>query len=682
MNDLLYQIEQEKINSEIAVIESMMTVYDKMDLIMENARCDVMEYGIFQEGKIMDDVKEQGKGQSLIKRFLTFIPRLIKAIIKQITNSSNRNKKLQAEINKKLSKEKQQAINKVVFSNDSREGKKKKLKSILGTGVVVGLAGGSIAFSVNRAKTSILIQANEYIKYLSKGKEAISSKFNEIDEVKKIASIHESDESPNHRDTNAIYLSMSSLQPKVFDKFKNDFKMIDKKDIKELKIKNKEDSKKLYDKRYNEAIEKAINYLHKLVKDQYNTTMTNPEYKKIIDNINNNSNNNSSNNNSSNNSNIIIEYDLPTFEMDLFFDMLANYITAVLDKLDDEEYKKAVEGQGQVPDYFASESAKIFYNEMNDLSMEEIDKIYEENNRDNEKSKAKIESILKDRYNKAIEKTVEELKKRKTEILNTGNSSDDVSKDNNTSTENTSADTNIDNNDNKELSEDDMYSIPFEQLEREFSRTFDYEPMLTSSDYRQKLHTVMIIRLGETINSEDNIKELKSILDKLNIVGYNFGELPDDFKLIKFNEQRGGILLGLNMPKFLEKYDSILEEFLKILKNHDYKRLSSLNEKLTNNLKNEIINTTGIPGIRFDLMNIENIDTSITELSKQIKSINITDEKQKKAFDEIVNKLTNGLSLINDLIVFHDKIFNMYITMMSCGSEIKPRKIKTMGDTK
>lgn len=85
IKEMIYDIEQTSIESELAVVESMMAAYDKMDLIMENTDTQIMDCGIFQEGKIMDDVKEQGVGQSKFQRFLTFIPRLIKALFNAIT---------------------------------------------------------------------------------------------------------------------------------------------------------------------------------------------------------------------------------------------------------------------------------------------------------------------------------------------------------------------------------------------------------------------------------------------------------------------------------------------------------------------------------------------------------------------------------------------------------------------
>ena len=85
IKEMIYDIEQSSIESELAVVESMMAAYDKMDLIMENTDTQIMDCSIFQEGKIMDDVKEQGVGQSGFQRFLTFIPRLIKALFNAIT---------------------------------------------------------------------------------------------------------------------------------------------------------------------------------------------------------------------------------------------------------------------------------------------------------------------------------------------------------------------------------------------------------------------------------------------------------------------------------------------------------------------------------------------------------------------------------------------------------------------
>lgn len=60
--------------------------YDKMLMIEEHYNGeDMNEFTIFQEGKIMDDVKEQGKGQSTFMKILSFIPRLFISLFRALT---------------------------------------------------------------------------------------------------------------------------------------------------------------------------------------------------------------------------------------------------------------------------------------------------------------------------------------------------------------------------------------------------------------------------------------------------------------------------------------------------------------------------------------------------------------------------------------------------------------------
>ena len=71
--------------TEVAVAEAIIQeCYKAMD-ILEYSGTDVEQFNIIQEGKIMDDVKKQGEGQSKVMRILSFIPRLIAALFKAIT---------------------------------------------------------------------------------------------------------------------------------------------------------------------------------------------------------------------------------------------------------------------------------------------------------------------------------------------------------------------------------------------------------------------------------------------------------------------------------------------------------------------------------------------------------------------------------------------------------------------
>lgn len=89
-NEILNSLDviQETCNeTEIAVAEAIIQeCYKAMD-ILGYSDTDVDQFNIIQEGKIMDDVKKQGEGQSKVMRILSFIPRLIAALFKAITGS-------------------------------------------------------------------------------------------------------------------------------------------------------------------------------------------------------------------------------------------------------------------------------------------------------------------------------------------------------------------------------------------------------------------------------------------------------------------------------------------------------------------------------------------------------------------------------------------------------------------
>lgn len=86
--DILNTItEIDKCNSEneLCVAESLVTYYDKLLSIMEYSDQPIDQtLSIFQEGKIMDDVKKQGEGQSKGQKAFTFLFRFIRSIVKTI----------------------------------------------------------------------------------------------------------------------------------------------------------------------------------------------------------------------------------------------------------------------------------------------------------------------------------------------------------------------------------------------------------------------------------------------------------------------------------------------------------------------------------------------------------------------------------------------------------------------
>lgn len=116
------------------IMESMLLSYDKMVNIMrydDNINLD--NFAIFQEGKIMDDVKERGKGQSKLKKIITFIPRLIMSIINFLKNK----------FLKKKDKNKLSEINKAI-KDPKKFGVLKALLAGAGAGVAAGAVGKSV----------------------------------------------------------------------------------------------------------------------------------------------------------------------------------------------------------------------------------------------------------------------------------------------------------------------------------------------------------------------------------------------------------------------------------------------------------------------------------------------------------------------------------------------------------
>lgn len=108
MNDLLSQIEliqSSQTDAEIGVMESLIDSYDKSIMILENCdeSTDLSAFDIFQEGEKWDKFKEDSKapilgnkGESVAKRILMLLPRLIQkliALIKKIFSGEKVQKK-------------------------------------------------------------------------------------------------------------------------------------------------------------------------------------------------------------------------------------------------------------------------------------------------------------------------------------------------------------------------------------------------------------------------------------------------------------------------------------------------------------------------------------------------------------------------------------------------------------
>lgn len=103
MNDLLMyidQIDQSANDSELSVLESLSNVYTKSISILENYKGDdFSNFDIFQEGEKWDKFKEDtkapvlgNKGESIIKRLLMIIPRLLRKLVDFFIRKFGKNK--------------------------------------------------------------------------------------------------------------------------------------------------------------------------------------------------------------------------------------------------------------------------------------------------------------------------------------------------------------------------------------------------------------------------------------------------------------------------------------------------------------------------------------------------------------------------------------------------------------
>lgn len=121
MNDLLMyidQIDQCVNDSEIDVLESMIQSYDKSIKIIQESdeNTDLSSFDIFQEGEKWNKFKEDTKapvlgkkGESVAKRFLMLIPRLIQKLIVLIKKLFSKNKFFKSKMDKDVEKLKKEA---------------------------------------------------------------------------------------------------------------------------------------------------------------------------------------------------------------------------------------------------------------------------------------------------------------------------------------------------------------------------------------------------------------------------------------------------------------------------------------------------------------------------------------------------------------------------------------------
>lgn len=95
VNEILSSIDEVEtltMESSVDVIGSMIDSYDKMFTIQENYTGDNLDdvlTSFYQEGQIMDEVKDKGANDGTIKKILMFIPRLLAAIVHAIKKAWN-----------------------------------------------------------------------------------------------------------------------------------------------------------------------------------------------------------------------------------------------------------------------------------------------------------------------------------------------------------------------------------------------------------------------------------------------------------------------------------------------------------------------------------------------------------------------------------------------------------------
>lgn len=142
ISELIDEIAIVESESTISVIESMMDVYDKAELIEEYVSSDTEYDGYFQEGAI-DNVKMKGMTDS--NKFVTaikFIPRLIKELIKQLVTKLKRHPE---GLSKKEVENVHAKVEKCLVDAKYRDKLNTALKAI---GITVGLVGaGTLVFT-------------------------------------------------------------------------------------------------------------------------------------------------------------------------------------------------------------------------------------------------------------------------------------------------------------------------------------------------------------------------------------------------------------------------------------------------------------------------------------------------------------------------------------------------------
>jgi len=156
-NEILNSLDviQETCNeTEVAVAEAIVQECCKAMDILEYSNTDVDQFNIIQEGKIMDDVKKQGEGQSKVMRILSFIPRLIAALFKAITGKLQTAAKSAKNVIENTKGKDQSKIK--TFIEGLKKGDKKSVKTaLIGLGAVAAGAAGAVGAGVVIKKKSV-----------------------------------------------------------------------------------------------------------------------------------------------------------------------------------------------------------------------------------------------------------------------------------------------------------------------------------------------------------------------------------------------------------------------------------------------------------------------------------------------------------------------------------------------
>lgn len=110
--DSIDMVDDITLESTMAMVDSLFKTYEKSAIILENYEGDdLSSFSIFQEGEIMDNFKERGKGMNVLMKILSALPRFVMAIIDKIKKNSHKGiEKLEDTLNKMPEKNKKVLI--------------------------------------------------------------------------------------------------------------------------------------------------------------------------------------------------------------------------------------------------------------------------------------------------------------------------------------------------------------------------------------------------------------------------------------------------------------------------------------------------------------------------------------------------------------------------------------------